>query len=355
VAEPVRNGDEASSRWGYVAAIIISAVAHAIFFLLVLVILPAYMRSPKAPPPSYTVKIVDSLPAGDLGTHLPPLEAPHRVHHEHAARHHHQAPPQSKTPIIEPPKITPPDNSKNVLALNTRATPTPTPTPTPSPEPTQAPTPAATPSAKPKRIHHVHPTPAPTPREVRRPRPTPTPKTELARRERHHPRVKPTPIKMARAEATPNVNAELAKIRRQLLAEHLKQHGRNNGSGPVLASKEVEGKGYGIGSGSGSAGIQQDIQFLLYYHTVQEKIKEAWSFSGNNPDLTATVTFQIGPDGTLTGVRVTQSSRDLAFDDSVVRAIRRAAPFPAPPDKYKSQFSQGIEAVFKLGELSAPG
>ncbi|MGH8011087.1 MAG: TonB family protein, partial [Candidatus Binataceae bacterium] len=339
---------------GYVAAILVSAIAHATLIVLLLVVLPEYLRASKPPPPpSYTVKIVDSLPAGDLGTHLPQLaaRAHHRVHRSPPHPHHEV---KLDTPIIRPPSP-----SKNVLALNT-VHPTPTPTPTPTPAPTLAPTvvPTAAPLVKPtplkpKHVHH-HPTPKPTPREVKRPHSTPEPKKEMVRRERHHPHPKPTPIKLARAAPTPNVHAELARIRRQLLAEHLKRHGRNGGSGPVMASKEVAGKGYGIGPGSGSAGIQQDVQFLLYYHAVQEKIKDAWSFSGNNPDLTATVTFQIGPNGTLTGVRVTESSRDLAFDDSVVRAIRRAAPFPPPPDKYRGQFAQGIEAVFKLGELSAP-
>jgi TonB family protein len=109
----------------------------------------------------------------------------------------------------------------------------------------------------------------------------------------------------------------------------------------------------GIGGGSGSAGIQQDPEFLLYYQNVQDKIKKAWSFAGSNPDLTATVTFGINPDGSLNAVTVTASSKDPAFDDSVMRAIRRAAPFTPPPDKYRPQFAAGIEAVFKLGELSS--
>lgn len=155
----------------------------------------------------------------------------------------------------------------------------------------------------------------------------------------------------------------MARVREQLLAEHLKEikereaekngRGRNSGGGPVLADREVAGKGYGIGPGGGSAGIQQDPDFLLYYHDVQKKIKDAWSFAGSNPNLTATVTFGINPDGSLNSVRVVTSSRDLAFDDSVVRAIRRAAPFAPPPGKYRSQFARGVEAEFKLGELSS--
>ena len=139
-----------------------------------------------------------------------------------------------------------------------------------------------------------------------------------------------------------------------------KQHIRRNqvncwpsGGGPVVANVPREGEGYGVGNGKGSVGIQQDPQFLLYYQTVQDRIKKAWNYVGGSGDLTTSVTFAIGPDGSLTGVRLTQSSRDPAFDDSVIRAIRRAAPFPAPPEKYRPQFGEGVDAEFKLGELKS--
>jgi TonB family protein len=119
----------------------------------------------------------------------------------------------------------------------------------------------------------------------------------------------------------------------------------------VVGSIPREGKGYGVGSGTGSEGMLQDPDFVLYYQAVQDKIKKAWSFMGGSSDLTATVDFSIGPDGALTGVKLAAGSKDSAFDESVIRAIRRAAPFPAPPDKYRSEFMQGIEAQFALGDL----
>jgi TonB family protein len=55
----------------------------------------------------------------------------------------------------------------------------------------------------------------------------------------------------------------------------------------------------------------------------------------------------------LTAVKIGTSSNNGAFDDSVIRAIRLAAPFPAPPEKFRDQFSAGIKAVFQLGELKS--
>jgi TonB family protein len=84
---------------------------------------------------------------------------------------------------------------------------------------------------------------------------------------------------------------------------------------------------------------------------LQKNIKDAWNFASNDPKLTATVTVGINPDGSLNEVRVTDSSRNPAFDDSVVRAIRLAAPFPAPPEKYRSEFGSGYPVIFNLGAM----
>ncbi|HZP45102.1 MAG TPA: energy transducer TonB [Candidatus Binataceae bacterium] len=336
-------------------AIVASALGHAAFFYLVLYVLPRLFTHPEAPQ-SYTVRIVDQLPAGDLGTHLPRLAG--------RAPQPHKPQPQASPP---PPPPTPPlEEEESGVALNEirpTVTPTRTPTPTPTPQAARAPTPAPAPTARP--TVKMTPKPRPTPRKHHPAiavRPTPTPTPGNARRRRPVP-VPSSAVTVARTEATPSVDERLADIRKELLAEHLKTlraeaekaktaHGTESG-GPAVANVESAGKGYGLGGGSGSVGIQQDPEFLLYYQTVQKRIKEAWSFLGSNPDLTATVSFGINPDGSLNSIKVEQTSHDPSFDDSVVRAIRRAAPFPPPPAKYRAQFAQGVEADFKLGELNS--
>jgi TonB family protein len=177
-------------------------------------------------------------------------------------------------------------------------------------------------------------------------------------------------VRLTREEA---VKEKMAALHRQLLAEHLKEVARNanegegdegtsaarrhsagNGGGPVLGSVETAGSGYGIGPGTGSAGVLKSPEFVMYYRAVQERIKKNWSFWGGNNSLTATVYFAIGSDGQLTAApRVTQSSRDNAYDESVLRAIQRAAPFPAPPEECRELFGRGVEATFKLGDLNS--
>ena len=354
------NGDEQPSRIGYFAAIFVSALGHAALFAMVFFIAPRFLHPEEAAPPAYTVKIVDNIPAGDLGTHLP------RINRHPADEAKEAAPkPEESKVKTEPPKTELALNDdKNALKINAKATDAPTATPTP--EPTIAPTVA--PTVEPTIAPTIAPTPQPTAEPTKHAKPKPTPD----KASRNRPKSESTAAK-AKVASTPSVDQRFAMLKRRLLAEHVKELAKNPlpededdddsaddsaptgpaGGGPVVASKATEGAGYGVGGGKGSVGILQDAEFILYYKTVQEEIKKSWTFTGGANDLTATVNFAIGPDGALTAVKIGTSSNDSAFDDSVIRAIRRAAPFPAPPEKFRDQFSSGIKALFQLGELKS--
>jgi TonB family protein len=372
VPSPDHNGDDNPSRLGYFAAIFVSALGHVAIFAFVFFIAPRFLHPAEAAPPAYTVKIVDNIPAGDLGTHLPRINR-HTADESKATA---PKPQESKVKNETPPKTALALNEeKNALKINAKPTDAPTETPTPTPEPTVAPTieptPEATvepaPSLEPNLEATEEPTVAPTPEPTQQPTKHATPKP-TAVKARNRPKGESTVAKIA---STPSIAERMHKLRQQLLEHHMKDLAENPpddgdddlpdmpentpagpaGGGPVVAKNAIEGKGYGVGPGEGSAGILKDPEFLLYYKTVQDQIKAAWTFTGGSNDLTATVDFAIGADGTLTGLKIGTSSNDSAFDDSVIRAIRRAAPFPAPPEKFRDQFSAGIKAVFQLGEL----
>jgi outer membrane biosynthesis protein TonB len=166
VAAQDHNGEEQPSRAGYVGAIIVSALGHVAIVVLVLFVAPAYMRATPLDVPSYTVKIVDNIPAGDLGTHLPRIN-------RSSERRAQPAPPKPAESSVKtaPPKVElAPDSDPNALALNTRTEPTPTitPTPEPTPEPTIVPTPEPSQSIKPTPKPKKHATPRPTPQPAKR-------------------------------------------------------------------------------------------------------------------------------------------------------------------------------------------
>ncbi|MFI5352996.1 MAG: energy transducer TonB [Candidatus Binatales bacterium] len=365
-----RSGDAQPSRTGYVAAIVISAIGHAALALLVLFVLPRYLSPAQSEAQVYSVNLVGGLPAGDFGSHLPKLAPP---------SNEPEPPPEAKPPKAEEPKVVAkneplaPNEDKNAIALNALSSPTPTPAPTQAPTAAPTPTPAPAPTPAPTAAPVA--TPAPTPQATPVPvviTPIPAPATPKPRSKPHTTHVKPAPqpsIAIARARSTPSVQERLNKVREQLLAEHLAKGDedseepeeekpepevKESGGGPVAAKHASEGAGVGVGgTATGTGGIQKDPEFLLYYKAVEEKVKKAWSFSGGNSDLQTTVSFSIGPDGNLSAVKITESSHDPAFDDSVIRAVRRAAPFPAPPERFRSLFDEGVEAVFKLGELTS--
>ncbi len=337
---PVSSHDDRLSRWGYVAAIIVSALGHALLIFVIFVVLPG-LFSAKPPPPSYTVRIVDSLPAGNLGTHLPALNQEHASVSKSAAPT--AAREEAPTSITSPPTPSP-DQDEEAVALNTGHSPSATPTPMPTPRPTPL---------RPRPSPRIVPSPRPHHHEQPLSRMTPVPRTR-----QHKPRATPTAIARATAKPTPDINQEIRKLHEKLMAEHLKQlkdeAARDHDTGgPVLASRETEGKGYGVGPGAGSSGLLESADFLLYCQTIKKKIQDAWNFAGKNPKLTATVTVGINPDGSLNAVTVSETSRDPAFDDSVVRAIRLAAPFPPPPEKYRAQFAEGVPVIFNLGALES--
>ena len=377
MASPDHNGDENPSRLGYFAAIFVSALGHIAIFAFVFFIAPRFLHPAEAAPPAYTVKIVDNIPAGDLGTHLPRIN-------RHAADESKPAPskPEESKVKTEPPKPEKLASNEdiNALKINAKATDAPTETPTPTPEPTVAPTIEPTPEPTVAPSHSLEPnieateepTITPTPEPTQQPTKHATPKS-TPQKVRNRPKAGSTVAKIA---STPSVAQRMAQLKRKLFEEHVKEIAKNpppdgeddsddadmpdtgetgpRGGGPVVANiPSSEGKGYGIGSGEGSVGILKDPEFLLYYKAVQDQIKKAWTFTGGSNDLTATVSFAIGPDGALLGLKIGTSSNDGAFDDSVIRAIRRAAPFPAPPEKFRDEFSSGIDARFKLGELKS--
>ena len=350
-------------KWsGYIAAIAVSALGHIGFLAFALLVLPNWLHSETIEPPSMTVKIVDNFKAGDLGTHLPKLSGrkePEQVAKAEVKPDEPQPPEEKPLPPPEPPK---PDD-KNAVSLNSPAA-----KPTPTPEPPPAVIPAT-----------AEPTPTETPKKVAEPAPTQTPPPAKSQ---HHdkviahnpPKSRHTPVQMAKAEKTPDVHEQFRMLKEEMLKRRLEEARKEAAGdssddddpdaqpnsnpddqgehGGVVGPVNIPGKGGGIGPGEGSMGKLEDLQYLLYFRTVQQRVKDAWTFPGGSNDLHADVEFSIGADGTLNSVKIAKGSGDSAFDDSVLRALRRAAPFPPPPDRYRSQFSD-VVATFKLGDLKS--
>jgi colicin import membrane protein len=102
------------------------------------------------------------------------------------------------------------------------------------------------------------------------------------------------------------------------------------GAGPVT-------KGGAVGEGGG--GVARGIEFIMYTQELQRRVQESWIVAEKQPGLVASVSFKIQPDGDVQELELTRSSGDSVFDQSVVRAIRKATPFPPPPQSYAQEFA----------------
>jgi protein TonB len=362
------HSDNERPGWGgYIAAIVVSALGHAGLLAFALLVLPNWLHSETVDNPSMTVKIVDNIPAGDLGTHLPKLAGhnkPPPPEQVAKAEVKPETPPETPPPPEQPPPPPPKvEDDKNAVSLNKTG---PTETPTPEPPPAVIP---ATPE----------PTATETPKKIAEPEPTPPPPEPKPRHHEkvivHSPPKAKTPVQLAKADKTPDVHEQFRKLQQQLLKNRIAEAKKREAdadnpdadsddsdmnsadsdsadSGPVASNSNTAGKGYGVGAGTGSMGNLEDPEYVLYFRIVQQRVKDAWTFPGGSNDLKAELEFSIGADGSLNSVKITKGSGDSAFDDSVMRAIKRAAPFPPPPDKYRAQFSD-IDTTFNLGELKS--
>jgi colicin import membrane protein len=106
--------------------------------------------------------------------------------------------------------------------------------------------------------------------------------------------------------------------------------GNARGSGPITKGGE---------SGEGGGGLVRGLEFIMYTEQVQRRMQESWIVTEKKPGLVATVSFRIQPDGEVLDVELLRPSGDTAFDQSVMRAVRKANPLPPPPQTYLQEFA----------------
>jgi colicin import membrane protein len=108
--------------------------------------------------------------------------------------------------------------------------------------------------------------------------------------------------------------------------------GTDAGSGPLGAG----------GEGPGGGGQLVGVEFLAYRQQVINAIKARWTNVIGRPGLVASVYFKIAPDGTVSGVRIQQSSGHVAYDASALRAVQHASPLTPPPARYQRDFGEFV-------------
>ena len=104
------------------------------------------------------------------------------------------------------------------------------------------------------------------------------------------------------------------------------------------------GAGAGVG-GTGTGGLLKGREFVAYLNGMRDVFKERWTWIGKRRDLEATVSFGVRADGEIFGLKLLKPSGDAAYDESVVRAVRRSV-LPPPPRRYAREFAE-VEFTFR--------
>jgi TonB family protein len=184
---------------------------------------------------------------------------------------------------------------------------------------------------------------------------TPVKKEEPKKEE---PRTEPAKeSKEIKSTAAPDEGA-MDKVRERLIqsaldrvksrAESTQKAAGSSKSGEILSVGPGEGDGAAaLGQGGRGGGTAvRGAEFFTYQAKIVNTIKENWAWPGQKGSLKALVRFSIKDNGEITGLKIAEPSGDAAFDESILRALRKSSPLPPPPESYRKDFAQ-VEMNFQ--------
>jgi colicin import membrane protein len=163
--------------------------------------------------------------------------------------------------------------------------------------------------------------------------------------------------KEIKSTAAPDEGA-MDKVRERLIqsaldrvksrAESTQKAAGSSKGGEVLSVGPGEGDGAeALGQGGrGGGNAVRGAEFLMYQAKIVNTIKENWAWPGQKGSLKALVRFSIKDNGEITGLKIAEPSGDAAFDESILRALRKSSPLPPPPESYRKDFAQ-VEMNFQ--------
>lgn len=283
-------------------ALFLSAVAHGVLFLALLVVTPYLSSTRLLLPPVYTVNLVDLSGGGSAGRRAVSPETPQ---------------PETKKP--QPPKELP----KAEKPPEPKAEKPPPPPPKPKPEAPK--TEMTLPTAKPKE---------PPKREEKRAEPT---ERQLAERKKDVPpptRPSPEPARRPGPDS-----------RRE--PERTPTNGGHAGAGV--------GPGSSIALGTPGGALSLDtahFPFTYYLRQITDRIEQNWRRPEENVTRVV-VYFRIKRDGTIVEPQVSESSRSQVVDLLAAGAVKRSEPFPPLPLEFGGDYL-GIYLCFGIGS-QCPG
>ncbi|OPY91113.1 MAG: Gram-negative bacterial tonB protein [Syntrophus sp. PtaU1.Bin208] len=145
------------------------------------------------------------------------------------------------------------------------------------------------------------------------------------------------------ADSGQGTEASLGKamdeIRKRVDYAERRQRGAGASPGMGNGFSSASGSGVsGISEGSGPSGTagnaELNARMYAYYRLIWARIKKQWTMSpGLLPkgDIGAIIHVRVLRNGTVEGINFEKRSGNNYFDDSALRAVRKASPFPPLP------------------------
>lgn len=104
-----------------------------------------------------------------------------------------------------------------------------------------------------------------------------------------------------------------------------------NAGGKDFGAAVIGGKGMG-------GGTLTSLEKLAYSNRLQAHVKQGWRWLNTSQRLVTKIQATLAQDGAILDSRIIQSSGNSNFDDSVIRAVEKASPVPAPPVDLYAEF-----------------
>ena len=184
------------------------------------------------------------------------------------------------------------------------------------------------------------PKPQPPPKEEEPPAPPRSNQAPVLPRPQAPPKPPPKPAKPEKPKppqpddrVDPTTKPKFLPPPRDVLAKRL---------GAAAPPQTVESPGAATGSAAGKAPVgsltvapvNQEFAYNYYYAQIQSRIEESWTRSPVGSDAHAIISFTIHADGSISDLRVRETSGFDTFDLAALRAVQNAAPFAPLPRAY---------------------
>lgn len=170
----------------------------------------------------------------------------------------------------------------------------------------------------------------------------------------------PKEVKSEASEETKSTTPSADSVRERLIQSAVDRAKARSENAQQASKQEVLSAGSGEGQGAaalgaggrGGPGIVKGMDFIIYQNRMLATIKENWAWVGQRSNLRVVVHFGIKENGEIFGLKIVQPSGDPTYDESVLRAVKKSSPLPAPPESYRRDFAD-VELTFRPRDLGA--